>query len=215
MTGDFPIAILGAGGHGKVLAAALQRAGQTVLGFIDSDATLLGKKILGLPVLGGDEMLDRNECRNWRLVNGIGSVGRPARRREIFERLKSSGFSFVTVIDPSAIVAPEVEIGEGAQILAGAVIQTGAYIGRNCIVNTRASIDHDTVLGAHVHVAPGAVLSGCVIVGDEVHIGTGAAIKQGIRIGSGAVIGVGSAVIHDVPADSLQAGVPARPLFEN
>ena len=209
------VVILGAGGHGKVLAAALLRAGQTVLGFLDPDPSLLGKKILGLPVLGDDEVLKQAENKHWRLVNGIGSVGRPARRREIFERLKARGFSFATVIDPSAIVAPEVEIGEGAQILAGAVIQPGAYIGRNCIVNTRASIDHDTVLGAHVHVAPGAVLSGCVILGDEVHIGTGAAIKQGIRIGSGAVIGVGSAVIHDVPSDSLQAGVPARPLFEN
>jgi UDP-perosamine 4-acetyltransferase len=203
------IVIIGAGGHGKVLAAALLRAGQAVLGFVDADPALKGSKILGLSVLGGDEVLTSDML----LVNGIGSTGRPARRREIFERLKEQGFSFATVVDPSAIIGPEVELAEGAQVLAGAVIQPGAYIGRNSIVNSRASVDHDVTLGAHVHIAPGAVLSGNVIVGDEVHIGTGAAIKQGVRIGSGSVIGVGAAVIADVAMNSILAGVPARPLL--
>lgn len=210
MTGSFPIVILGAGGHGKVLAAALLRANQSVLGFIDTDPALTGRKILGLPVLGGEEKLSPG----MRLVNGIGSVGRPAKRREIFERLKERGFSFLTVIDPSAIIGPEIELSEGAQILAGAVLQPGVFIGRNSIVNTRASLDHDVTLGAHVHVAPGAVLSGDVRVGDEVHIGTGACVKQGVRIGQGTVIGVGAAVIADVAQDSLLAGVPAKPLLQ-
>ncbi|MBF0166021.1 MAG: acetyltransferase [Alphaproteobacteria bacterium] len=209
MTSDQSIVILGAGGHGKVLAGALLRAGLAVQGFIDADPTLKGKKILGIPVLGGEEGL----VQGMQLVNGIGSVGRPARRREIFERMKERGFSFVSVIDPSAIIGQEVRMSEGVQLLAGVVVQPGAHIGRNSIINTRASIDHDVALGAHVHVAPGAVLSGSVIVGDEVHIGTGAAIKQGVRIGSGSVIGVGAAVIADVAENSLLAGVPARPLI--
>ncbi len=209
MTADARIVILGAGGHGKVLAAAMLRNGTPVYGFADADPSLSGRKILGIAVLGGDEILESGML----LVNGIGSTGRPARRREVFEKYKGMGFSFLSVIDPSAILGPEVDIAEGAQILAGVVIQPGAYIGRNSIVNTMASIDHDVTLGAHVHVAPGAVLSGGVVVGDEVHIGTGACVKQGVRIGSGSVIGVGAAVIADVAADSLLAGVPARPLL--
>ena len=208
------IVIIGAGGHGKVLAAALLRANIRVHGFLDADAALTGKSILGLPVLGDDVLLNDPQNAHWRLVNGIGSIGRPARRRELFERLKERGFVFQTVVDPTSIIGPEVELCEGSQVLAGAVIQPGAYIGRNSIVNSRASIDHDVTLGAHVHVAPGAVLSGNVIVGDEVHIGTGAAVKQGVRIGSGAIIGVGAAVIADVAQDSMVAGVPARPLLQ-
>lgn len=203
------IVILGAGGHGKVVASSLLRAGQTVLGFVDADPALWGKTILGLPVLGGDDQIRPGML----LVNGVGSVGRPARRREIFESLKDKGFAFLSVVDPTAIVGPEVVIGEGAQILAGAVVQPGAFIGRNSVVNTRASIDHDVTLGAHVHIAPGAVLSGNVTVGDEAHVGTGACVRQGVRIASGAVIGVGAAVVSDVAENSLVAGVPARPLI--
>jgi UDP-perosamine 4-acetyltransferase len=203
------IVIIGAGGHGKVLASALQRAGQNVWGFVDADPLLKGTRVLGVPVLGSDDCIESGML----LVNGIGSTGRPARRREIFERFKDRGFAFATVIDPTAVIGPEVKIGEGAQILMGAMAQPGAAIGRDSIINTRASIDHDTIIGAHVHVAPGAVLSGAVIVGDEVHIGAGASIKQGVRIGSGSVIGVGAAVIADVAMDSILAGVPARPLL--
>lgn len=204
-----PIVIIGAGGHGKVLAAALLRTRTPIQGFVDADPALWGASVLGLTVLGGDEVLTSDML----LVNGIGSTGRPARRREMFERMKEKGFSFASVIDPTAIIGPEVQIAEGAQVLAGVVLQPGVFVGRNSIVNTRASIDHDASLGAHVHVAPGAVLSGNVIVGDEVHIGTGACVRQGARIGSGSVIGVGAAVVSDVAENSLVAGVPARPLI--
>lgn len=212
MNGSFPIVIIGAGGHGMVLASSLLRAEVPVLGFVDAEPALHGKTILGVPVLGGDDLLADSANSHWHLVNGIGSIGRPARRREIFERLKGRGFAFYSVVDPTAIIGPEVEIGEGAQILAGCVIQPGCYVGRNSIVNTRASIDHDVTIGAHVHIAPGAVLSGNVVVGDEVHVGTGACVKQGVRIASGAVVGVGAAVVGDVAQDSLVAGVPAKPL---
>jgi sugar O-acyltransferase (sialic acid O-acetyltransferase NeuD family) len=210
MTLDRPILIVGAGGHAKVVASTLRRLDAEVMGLVDANAELHGTRVLGILVLGGDEWVMGRDPKSLLLVNGIGSVGRPGLRRDLFLRLKAKGFTFASLVDPTAIVAEEVALDEGAQVLAGAILQPGVRIGANSIVNTRASVDHDCRIGAHVHVAPGAVLSGSVTVGDFAHIGTGASIKQGVRIGSGAVVGIGAAVTRDVAPDSTVTGVPAR-----
>ncbi|MBI4969562.1 MAG: acetyltransferase [Rhodospirillales bacterium] len=209
---DRPILIIGAGGHAKVVASTLKRLDAEVMGLVDADPARHGQRVLGFLVLGGDEWVMGRDPNSLHLVNGIGSVGRPGLRRDLFLRLKAKGFQFASLVDPTAIVAEEVALDEGAQVLAGAVLQPGTRLGANVIVNTRASVDHDCLIGAHVHIAPGAVLSGSVAVGDFVHIGTGASIKQGVRIGSGAVVGIGAAVTRDVAPDTTVTGVPARSL---
>jgi len=206
-----PLLIVGAGGHAHALAGLCLRLGRTVLGLTDSDPARVGQTVLGLPVLGDDRVVDTHPPATVELVNGIGSTGRPVARRALFERFTAAGYRFATLVDPSAILAPGVEIGAGAQILAGAVLQPGVRLDVDCIVNTRAVLDHDCRLGRHVHVAPGAVLSGGVVVEDMVHIGTGAAIRQGVRIGAGAVIGVGAAVVGPIGPGTVAVGVPARP----
>jgi UDP-perosamine 4-acetyltransferase len=205
-----PVLILGAGGHAKVAIEALLRASIPVLGITDPDASLLGRTVLGIPVVGGDDEVLRHRPDHVFLVNGLGSVGPAARRRELFERFRRAGYGFARVIHPSAIVASDVVVGEGAQVMAGAVIQPGTRIGCNAIVNTRASVDHDCEIGDHAHIAPGAVLSGSVRVGEGAHVGTGASVIQGIRIGAGSVVGAGAAVVRDVPERATVLGVPAR-----
>lgn len=206
--GAAAIIILGAGGHAKVLLDAL--AGFEVLGLADNDPAKVGTLVAGLPVLGNDDVVMAHASDRVVLVNGVGSVGNNAIRRTLFVRYKDAGYVFLQVRHGSAIVAADVVLAEGVQIMAGAVLQTGCSIGVNSIVNTGAIIDHDCRIGAHVHIAPGAVLSGDVDVGDNVHIGVGATVIQGVRIGAGSLVGAGAVVLRDLPAGAKVAGVPAK-----
>lgn len=209
---DKPVVVIGAGGHAKVLIAALGRLGARILGATDTDAAKHGQTVLDVPVLGGDETLSVHDPAAIFLVNGLGTMNRTEVRRTIYERFVGRGYRFATVIDPLALIAGPVEFGLGAQVLAGAVVQPGARLGVNCIVNTRASIDHDCVIGAHAHIAPGATLSGGVRVGEGAHVGTGASVIHNVRIGAGSVVGAGAAVIADIPDRVTAVGVPARTL---
>lgn len=207
---NLPVIVLGAGGHAKVLIEALLASSAVIAGIVDPDPALAGIAILGVPMLGDDDVVAEFPSSEIQLVNGLGSVGLPLVRLQLFERFKALGYDFATVVHPSAIVASDVVLGEGAQIMAGAVIQPGSRIGINSIVNTRSSVDHDCIIGDHVHIAPGVTLSGGVKTGTGCHIGTGATVIQGITIGPDSVIGAGALVICDIPAKVTAFGIPAK-----
>ncbi len=208
-----PVLVLGAGGHAKVLIEALIQSGTVVAGIADSDSALVGTNVLGIPILGGDEIVGKFSPAETLLVNGIGSVGLSIIRQQIFIRFKEIGYNFATVIHPSAVIASDVVLGEGTQVMAGAIIQPGCCIGNNTIINTRTSVDHDCMIGAHVHIAPGVTLSGGVTIGEASHIGTGAIIIQGIIIGRQSVVGAGSLLLKDVCSLDTVVGVPAKVLI--
>jgi UDP-perosamine 4-acetyltransferase len=205
-----PVIVVGAGEHGRVVVDALQASGREVAGFSDADPGLHGSKVLGLTVLGDDAAVLRYSPAEIELANGVGSVRDTAARAEVFGRLRARGYRFATVRHPAAVVSRHAEIGEGAQLMAGCVVQVGARLEGNVLVNTSASVDHDCVLGQDVHIAPGATLSGRVLVGAGTHVGTGACVIQGVRIGRGCIIGAGSLVLRSVPDRSIAIGVPAR-----
>ena len=191
-----PIIVLGAGGHASVLIELLLKLGYPILGV----CALIPSSVRGYPhiaYLGQDNILEQYSPFDVRLVNGLGaiSVEKNIARRKLFEHYKGLGFSFETLIHPSAIVATTAQIKEGAQIMAGCIIQSNVIIENNCIVNTGASIDHDCHLGHSVHVAPRGVLSGGVILGDNVMIGVGAAIIQSIKVEANVMIRAGSTVV--------------------
>jgi len=165
---------------------------------------------LDIPIIGDDGAVLRFAVDAVRLVNGIGAVRVSPLRRQLYDSFKSRGYSFATVVHASAIVAPDVVLAEGAQIMAGVVLQTGCQIGENAIINTRVAVDHDCVIGNHVHVSPGATLCGNVVVGEGSHVGAGATVIQGICIGRNCTVAAGAVVIRDVPDNATVAGVPAK-----
>lgn len=207
---DLPVIVVGAGGHGAVVADALLCAGRRVIGFVDPDPALRGATLLGLPLIGDDAALAARDRATVVLANGLGGIGDGSGlRRRLQERLAAEGWRFCTVTHPSAVVSPHARLMEAAQVLAGAVVQAMAWIGPGAIVNTRAVVEHHAVVGAFAHVAPGAVLCGRVEVGADSHVGAGAVVRQGVRLGDGVVVGIGAAVLKDV-ASGVVAGVPAR-----
>jgi len=204
-----PVIIVGGGGHAKVVADVLQLQGYSVVGYTDIDSEK-GCLPSTIPFLGNDQAVFGHQPASILLANGLGSVRSTDGRRQLYERFATAGYQFVKLIHPSAVVASDVMLGEGAQIMAGAVIPPGTRVDKNVIVNTKASLDHDCLISNHVHVAPGVTISGGVCVGGGTHIGTGAIIIQGISIGENCLIGAGAVVVADVKDGMSVTGVPAR-----
>jgi UDP-perosamine 4-acetyltransferase len=205
---ELPVIIIGGGGHAKVLASTLLLRGRKILGFVDLNPT--APPLLGIKCLGSDDAVRLHAAGDMQLVNGVGSARSTSIHKDVYDRFTLEGYCFATVIHPSAIIASEVQIEEGVQIMAGAMLQPGCRIGANAIVNTGAVIDHDCLVGAHAHIAPRAVLSGGVRVHTGVFVGAGASIIQGVSVGAGSVVGAGAAVIRDVPPGVTAVGVPAK-----
>ena len=201
------LVMLCAGGHARVLMNII---GNQVIEIIDDDTSKYGFKISGVSI-GSD--LRKYSPKQILLVNGLGSVKTMTARQHIFEKYKARGYMFASVI--WGYDADVINHGEGVQVITGAIIQVGVYIGDNTIINTGAIIDHDCIIGKHCHIAPGVTVSGGVTVGDSVHIGTGATVIQNIKIGRGATVGAGAVVVNDVPEDAVVVGVPAKVVSYN
>jgi len=204
------VLIIGAGGHGRVVADVLLRMrerGEAVepVGFVDDKPTLTGEEVLGLPVLGTTGDIGR-------LAHDavIVAVGDNAVRRRLFDRLRQAGERFFTARHPQSVVAPDVVLGEGTTVCAGVVVNTGSAIGADVILNTSCSVDHDNRVGDHVHIAPGVRLGGEVEVAEGALVGIGATVIARRRVGAWSVVGAGSLVHHDVPDSAVSMGNPAR-----
>lgn len=202
--------LLGGGGHARVLATALRDSQLSIQGYVAVEPAPDRDRNLLPPYLGDDNVVFDFDPGEVRLINGVGSARNAERRQRLYDSFRNHGYSYISVIHPSAQVAEGAGLGEAVQVMAGAVIQTGCVIGDNTIVNTSTIVDHDCMTGRHCHIAPGAILCGNVILGDNVHVGAGAVIKNGITVGGHAVIGLGAAVVTDVSAGTTVVGVPAR-----
>ncbi len=206
-----PIYLLGCGGHGRVVLDCLQLCGLPVQGIIDA-ALPPGALVNGVRVLGGDEQLAQLDARTVALCIGVGMMPGSGRRADLFAECSQRGFELVSALHPSAVLASRRQFGNGVQVMAGAVVQTGARLEDDVIVNTRASVDHDCAIGNHVMIGPGAVLCGEVRIGPGAYVGAGAVVLPRMRIGARAVIGAGSIVNRDVDDDMTVAGNPVQAL---
>jgi sugar O-acyltransferase (sialic acid O-acetyltransferase NeuD family) len=204
-----PVVLLGAGGHARVLLSGLLALKREVRGCI-APTPPPPDFAVQWSYLGDDTELEALPRGEVELVIAVGSTRASHVRRDLFLRAKGMGFTVASVIHPQAVVASDVVLGEGAQVMAGAILQAGCVIGANVIVNSGAIIEHGCLVADHGHVATGAVLAGDVRVGEGCHVGAGAVVLQGLSIGAGATVGAGAIVTHDVAAEATVVGVPAR-----
>ena len=205
------IAIVGGGGHAKVLIALIKKRGvYDIVGIVDPNLTK-GSLLLQIPVLGDDSFLENLSRQGVRKIClGVGTVKVSDTRRKLYEKVKTIGFDVPCMIHPDAVVLEDVTINEGVQIMAGAIIQPGSFIGENAIINNRAIVDHGCRINKYVHVCPGAVISGGCVIGENSFIGAGATLIHNITIGSNAIVGAGAVVIHNVLDNAIVKGMPAK-----
>ena len=201
------IILIGGGGHaGSVADSIMQLKQYEIAGYIER-ADIGGAGALGIPVLGTDSVLEAVfDAGIHTAFVTIGYMGTGHVRERIYDRLKQIGYNIPAVIDPSAILAAGVQIGEGAFVGKRAVVNSNARIGRMCIINTGAIVEHDNEIGDFSHIAVGSVLCGDVKIGKGVLIGANAVVIQGIRIGDGTIIGAGTTVRHDLESGQVYYG---------
>lgn len=210
MNDDRPVLLIGGGGHAKVVVDVLRLIKKRILGIVDP-LQPIGDLLGHYKWFNDDDRVYEFDPATTVLVNAVGSTKQTTRRFEVFNKFKTAGYHFVPIMHPSSVISSAGTIwGDGLQAMAGAIINAGATLGENVLVNTHAVVEHDVTVGSHTHIATGAVVCGGCLVGDNVHVGANATINQGVTIGSGSVIASGAVVINDVQPYSLVAGVPAE-----
>ncbi|MFT4399253.1 acetyltransferase [Bacillus sp. SW14] len=202
------VAIVGDGGHGKVIRELINARSDTRLAAVLDDKFRTFEA--GKEWYTGPPEAISDVCRLVPDVLFLIAIGNNSVRKHLAERLGLKKEDLITLIHPSAIVSKSAVIGEGTVIMAGAIIQADARIGAHCIINTGAVAEHDNQLSDYVHLSPRVTLSGSVAVQEGAHIGTGANVIPQLTIGSWSVVGAGSAVIRSIPDRVTAAGAPAR-----
>lgn len=191
------LTIIGASGHGKVVAEIARLNGYNEIVFLDDNPSV--HSCGSYPVVGTSDELPEDYCF---VAIGNGKI------REILSKNRK----LVTLKHPNAIISDDVKIGTGTVVMAGAVINPGTTIGKGCIINTAASVDHDCIVGDYSHIAVGAHLCGTVSIGRQTWIGAGTTISNNISICGNCVVGVGAAVVKDIDVSGTYIGVPAKRL---
>lgn len=192
------LAIIGASGHGRVVADVAALNGYDEIVFLDDDETLT--ECGGYPVVGTSDDAPDGPV--------FVAIGNAEIRKRLTERYAAR--ELPTLVHPRAIVSRDCSIGRGTVIMAGAVVNPGAAIGQSCIVNTCASVDHDCIIGDFVHVSVGARVCGTVKIGERTWVGAGAVLKNNICVCGGCMIGAGAVVIRDIHEAGTYVGVPAE-----
>lgn len=207
--------IWGCAGHAKVLVSLIKSQGGQVVAFFDNNE--VSSILSGVPVYFGEVGFNSwvKEAKNLLNVTGLVAIGghRGTDRIKIQNIFRAAGLKLDPLIHPTAFVCNTATLGQGSQVLAQAVVAADSKLGAACIVNHKASVDHECILGDGVHLAPGATVCGCVTVGDNVMIGAGSVVLPRLKIGPDSIIGAGSVVTKDVPARSVIVGNPGRPRY--
>jgi sugar O-acyltransferase (sialic acid O-acetyltransferase NeuD family) len=206
-----PLVVFGAGGHGISVADVAQSAGYALRCFVDPARQ--GGELFGCPIVGDlAELPDLRALIDKRAFGVAIAVGDNAVRERIALELAAQhpALRYPALVHASAVVSPHATLAHGVVVMAGAVVGPNCRIATFCVVNTRASIDHDGVMDPYASLAPGAVVGGGVHIGARSAVSIGAVVRDRLRIGHDSVLGANSYLHRDLPAHQLAYGVPAR-----
>lgn len=205
-----PLVVVGGGGFAKEVIWLARDCGFTVAGVLDDNVEMYGKTVFGAPVLGSVK-----DWINYAQYKFIVAIGSPRTRKMVVEKMLAIGSPvFASLIHPSVIKSQEVNFGEGCIVCAGMIFTVEITVGQHCIFNLNGTVGHECEIGNFVTVAPMAAISGNVKLEDCVEVGTGAALRQGLTLQRGSMVGMGAVLTKNIPANTIYAGNPAKPLKE-
>lgn len=196
------LVIIGASGHGKVIADIAKQIRYENIVFLDDNRNLT--ECASYPVVGTID-----DCKNF-YDDFIVAIGNATVRQNIQKQLEQMEKRLSILIHPNAVVADNVTIGKGTVVMAGAVINSETVIGEGCIINTCASVDHDCNISDYVHISVGAHLAGTVSVGEKTWVGIGAVVSNNLNITADCMIGSGAVVISNLNESGTYVGCPAK-----
>lgn len=194
--------IIGASGHGKVVADIAKCNNYTNIAFLDDNDSVT--ECNGYKVLGKTAEYKKFDC------DFFVAIGNSYIRAKILQELISAHKSVTTLVHPDAVIGENVKIDKGTVVMAGAVINPSTIIGEGCIINTCASVDHDNVIGDYVHISVGAHTAGTVKIGNNTWLGIGAVVSNNITVCDNCMVGAGAVVIKNIEEEGTYIGVPAK-----
>lgn len=201
------IILIGAGGHAKSVIDSIEKCNQYhILGFTDIACV---DEYRGYPYLGNDNILESYFKIGIKYAFiSMGFLGEISNKRNLlYKKVKNLGYKLPIIIDPSAVVASDAEIGEGTFIGKGCIVNSAVRVGKMCIINTGAIVEHDNQIGNYSHISVNTTLCGNVTVGENTFIGANATIIQGKKIDSGSIVGAGSIVLRDTSQNEKVYGL--------
>ncbi|MCD4711902.1 MAG: acetyltransferase [Clostridiales bacterium] len=200
--------IIGASGHGKVVAdIAIKMNKWQSIAFLDDDESI--KTSMGLEVIGrtADAFTYKDDA------DFFVAIGNNAVREKLQEKLIDEELNVVSLIHPSSVIGTDVEISMGTAVMAGVVINSSSKIGKGCIINTSSSLDHDNIIEDYVHISPGVRTAGSIGIGKGTWLGIGSVVSNNVNICSGCKVGAGAVVVKDITESGTYVGVPVRRVY--
>lgn len=198
-----PILVVGAGGHARACVDVLEQEGRFAIAGYVGMPDEVGKRVLGYVVLGADSDLQALVREYERGLICLGQIKCPEVRMRLFDLLQAHGCELPVIVSPRAYVSPHATVGAGSIVMHGSVVNAGARVGRNCILNTQSLVEHDAVIGDHCHISTTAVVNGGVRIGSGTFVGSGSTVRESISIGERCVIGMGQRVLADCQSGSM------------
>ena len=192
------IAIIGAGGHGKVVGEIALLNKYKFIDFFDDQV----KKIKEFPF----NIIDTLDYLNEHLEDYDAffvAIGDNKIRSKKIEWLKKNKVNIVSLLHPKSTISKFSSIGIGTCVMANAVVNAGSLIKEGVIINTSASVDHDCLIEDFAHISPNCSVSGGVRIGKFTHLGTGTSVHPGINIGNNVKSGIGSKVFKNILDDTI------------